>query len=214
MASIIRAVAPVNRRPYRSRIRRGDAPGLICAAARSLFTTKGYAATSIDDIAAAAGVARPTVFTAVGAKPVIITTVVDQGLAGDDAPVTIADRPWFREALDEPDPRRSVQLHARNLCWIAQRITPLLRSLESAAAVDKDAAELWDEHQRQRRAGMARFAAALAAKAPLRVDEDTVTDTLWTLQPTAYLRLVEEAGWSPERFQSWLADLLQRLFLE
>lgn len=204
----------VNRRPYRSRIRRGDAPGLICAAARDLFTTKGYVATSIDDIAEAAGVARPTVFTAVGPKPVILKTVVDQAMTGDNAPLPVADRPWFREALDEPDPRRSIQLHARNLCWIAGRVAPLLRALESAAAVEKDAAELWVEHQRQRRAGMARFAAALAAKSPLRVDEDTVTDTLWTLQPAAYLRLVHEAGWPPERFEAWLADLLQRLLLD
>jgi Transcriptional regulator len=214
MGSIIRAVTRVNKRPYRSQIRRGDAPRLICAAAHRLFSTKGYLATSIEDIAAEAGVARPTVFTAVGPKPAILKMVVDQAMAGDDAPLPVADRPWFREALDEEDARRSLQLHARNLCWIAQRVGPLLRTLEAAAAVDQGVAALWEEHQRQRRAGMDRFAAALAAKATLRVDQATVTDTLWALQPAAYLRLVEDAGWSADRFQSWLADLLQRLFLE
>src|SRR5215470_10804374 len=129
-------MATVKRRTYRSAIRRGDAPRLICAAAHRLFAAKGYLATSIDDIAAEAGVARPTVFAAVGPKPAILKAVVDQAMAGDDAPVRVAARPWFREALDEPDPVRSVQLHARNLCWILQRAGPLLRALEAAAAVD------------------------------------------------------------------------------
>ncbi len=199
---------------YRSNIRRGDAPHLVVAAARELFSAKGYAATSIDDIATEAGVARPTVFTAVGPKHVILKRVIDQALAGDDAPFAVADRPWFREALEEPEPVRSLQLHARNLCWIAQRVGPLLRTLEAAAAVDPAAARLWAEHQRQRREGMAMFAAALAKKAKLRVDEATATDTLWALQPAMYLRLVEESGWSVDRYQRWLSDLFQRLFLQ
>lgn len=197
----------------RSSIRRGDAPGLVVAAARQLFSTKGYAATSIDEIAAEAGVARPTVFTAVGPKHAILKRVIDEALAGDDAPFAVADRPWFREALEEPDPVRSLQLHARNLCWIAQRVGPLLRTLEAAAAADPEAANLWVEHQRQRREGMAVFAAALASKTKLRVDEATVTDTLWALQPAMYLRLVEECGWSVDGYQRWLSDLFQRLFL-
>ncbi len=61
---------------------------------------------------------------------------------------------------------------------------------------------------------MATFAAALATKTKTRVDESTVTDTLWALQPAAYLRLVEERGWSTDDYQKWLSDLLQRLFLD
>lgn len=201
-------------RSYSSQIRRGQAPTLICAAARDLFTTKGYVATSIEDIAAAAGVARPTVFTAVGPKPAILKRVVDEALAGDDAPIALADRPWFKEALDEPDARRAIQLHARNMCWITHRFGRLSRVLESAAAVDAGAATLWADHQRQRRAGMAEIAASLAAKATLRVDEQTATDTMWALQPSAYQRLVIDAGWPPERYQRWLADTLERAFLD
>jgi AcrR family transcriptional regulator len=206
-------VASVKRRTYRSSIRRGDAPRLVCAAAHRLFSAKGYLATSIEEIAAEAGVARPTVFTAVGPKSAILKAVVDQAMAGDDAQVPIANRPWFKEALDEPDPARSLQLHARNMCWITQRVAPLLKAMETAAAADPDAAQLWEAHQRQRRAGQAGFAATLAAKTRLRCDERTITDTLWALTPDAYLRLVHEAGWPTEKFQAWLTDLLQRLFL-
>jgi AcrR family transcriptional regulator len=206
-------MATVKRRIYRSTIRRGDAPRLICAAAHRLFSAKGYLATSIDEIAAEAGVARPTVFAAVGPKPAILKAVVDQAMSGDDAPVPIADRPWFKEALDAQDPVRSVHLHARNLCWIMQRVVPLLRALETAAAVDQDAAALWADLRRQRRTGTASVAANLAAKTTLRCEERVLADMLFTLPPDAYYRLVHEEGWPVEKFQDWLADLLQRVCL-
>jgi AcrR family transcriptional regulator len=206
-------VATVKRRRYRSSIRRGDAPALICAAAYRLFSAKGYLATSIENIADEAGVARPTVFTAVGPKPVILRAVVDQALAGDDAPVPIAERPWWREAIDEPDPARSIRLHARNMCRISRRAAPVLRALETAASIDADAAELWARFLRQRHVGLNEFAVALARKTTaLRCDEDTMTDTLWMLAD-AYLRLVRDAGWSDERYETWLADTIERLFL-
>jgi AcrR family transcriptional regulator len=205
----------VKRRPYRTTIRRGDAPALICSAAYRLFSTKGYLATSIEDIATAAGVARPTVFSAVGPKSTILRLVVDQALAGDDAPVRIAERPWWREAIEEPDAERSIELHARNMCLIAQRSAAVLRALETAASVDDEAGEVWNRFQRQRHAGLNEFAVALRRKSDrVRYDEDTMTDTLWMLTPDAYLRLVRDAGWPLERFQDWLADVLLRLFLD
>ena len=208
-------MADVKRRPYRTTIRRGDAPALICTAAYRLFSDKGYVATSIEDIAAEAGVARPTIFTAVGPKSTILRLVVDQALAGDDAPVPIAQRPWWREAIDEPDPVRSIQLHARNMCLINQRAAPVLRALETAASVDAEAGDVWDRFQRQRHDGLNEVAVALRRKTDrLRYDEDTMTDTLWMLTPDAYLRLVRDAGWPLERFQAWLTDVLLRLFLD
>ena len=212
---MIVAVGPVKRRAYRSSIRRGDAPAQVCEAAYRLFSTKGYLATSIEDIAAEAGVARPTMFTAVGPKPVNLRTVVDQALAGEDAPVPIAERPWWREAIEEPDPVRSIELYARNMCLISGRAGLVLRALETAASIDADAAEVWARFQHQRRAGLNEFAVTLAQKtSALRYDEDTITDTMRTLAPDAYLRLVHDAGWPLERFQAWLADLLQRMFLQ
>jgi AcrR family transcriptional regulator len=187
----------------------------VCEAAYRLFSTKGYLATSIEDIAAAAGVARPTVFTAVGPKPVILRAVVDRALAGDDAPVPIAERPWWREAIDEPDPVRSIELYARNMCRISGRAGLVLRALETAAPIDADAAELWARFQHQRRVGLNEFAVALTQKTgALRYDEETIIDTMWALAPDAYVRLIHDAGWPIERFQTWLADLLQRMFLE
>lgn len=188
---------------------------MVCEAAYRLFSTKGYLATSIEEIATEAGVARPTVFSAVGPKPAILRAVVDQALAGDDVPVPIAERPWWREAIEEPDPARAIELYARNMCRISGRAGLVLRALETAASIDADAAEVWARFQHQRRVGLQEFAVSLAQKTgALRYDEKAITDTMWALAPDAYLRLVHDAGWPIEQFQAWLADLLQRMFLE
>jgi TetR/AcrR family transcriptional regulator, regulator of autoinduction and epiphytic fitness len=206
-------VSDVKRRSYRTSIRRGDAPHLVCTAAQELFATKGYLATSIEDIAAGAGVARPTVFSAVGTKPAILKAVIDQAFAGDELPAAVADRSWFKEAFEEQDPVRAVRLHARNICRIAERVAPLLRALETAAAVDPDAASLHDQVREQRRTGTASIAADLAEKAQLRCDQQTLADLLFTLPPDAYLRLVHEERWPPKKFEAWLAETMLRLCL-
>ena len=188
----ITIVASVNtRRRYRSVIRRGDAPQAILTAAAELFQTKGYLATSIDDIAAAAGVARPTVFAAVGPKPALLKLVVDYATTGDDARVPVAERTWSREALEATDAALSLRLHARNSRRICQRLAGLVWAVESAAAADADAAALWADLQEQRRISMRTFARALASKAELREDVGTITETMWAMIPALYLRLVD-----------------------
>ena len=207
-------MAPVNsRRSYRSTIRRGDAPEAILTAAASLFRTKGYLATSIEDIAAEAGVARPTVFAAVGPKPTLLKLVVDHATTGDDAPIPVAERPWSREALDAEDPATSLRLHARNSRRICERVADLLWAVESAAAVDRDAAVLWAELQEQRRTAMRRYVRRLAEKTELRENVNTITETMWAMIPALYLRLVRDAGWPPARFEAWLGETFIQLWL-
>lgn len=203
----------VKPRRYQSGIRRGDAPAAISAAAHRLFSTRGYLSTSIEDIATEAGVARPTVFAAVGPKPVILKTVVDRAMVGDDVPIPVADRAWFREALDEPDAARSLRLHVRNTCRISERVGPLLWAVQNAATVDPDVSRLWADLLEQRRTAMTTFAAALATKTTLRCDTATAADVLWALTPDMYLRLVRGGGWPADRFEAWLADTLHRTLL-
>ena len=100
------------------------------------------------------------------------------------------------------------------MCIINQRAALVLGALETAAAVDAEARDVWERFQQQRREGLNEIAVALSRKTDrLRYDEETITDTLWMLTPDAYLRLVRDAGWSVERFQDWLTDVLLRLLL-
>jgi len=42
-------------------------------------------------------------------------------MAGDDQPLRVAERSWYREALREPDPRRSLCLYVRNAARMQER---------------------------------------------------------------------------------------------
>src|SRR2546426_12500193 len=103
------------KRSYQSPLRQAQArttrKAVIGAAAR-LFAERGYVATSIDDIAAAAGVSRATVFSSVGGKPVLLKTAFDVAIVGDDEPVSLPDRPRSKAIREEPDQRRYLALYA------------------------------------------------------------------------------------------------------
>jgi len=68
----------------RSNRQKGPAPGArrIETAARRLFANRGYAATSMADIAAAAGVSKATVFHHFHSKRALYETLVGDALAG------------------------------------------------------------------------------------------------------------------------------------
>src|SRR5215471_3100406 len=201
----------VKPRRYESALRREQAAATrtrIVAAAAELFATQGYSQTSIEQIAARAGVARPSVYTAFTGKPALLKQALDLQLAGDDAPVPVRDRPWFQELLHQRDPRRLLELEARNDRMINERVAPLQEALRNAAATDDDIAKLYTTVKQQRHIGARVVAEALAALGPLRddLDLDAATDVLWLLRdPALYTALVGDRGWPAERYQAWLA---------
>src|SRR5215217_871548 len=97
------------KRGYRSELRTAQALATrraIVAAASGLFVEVGYGATTIDEVARAAGVSRKTVFTAVGGKLELLKLALDWAIAGDDRSVALADRAAIRRWMDQPDPRK------------------------------------------------------------------------------------------------------------
>ncbi len=178
-------------------------------AARQLFLEHGYVATTVDQIAERAGVSKPTVFTAVGSKRELLKVVRDVALAGDDAPAAVADRPWYREMLVQPDPRRALQLHARNCARINERYADIDEVLHAAAGADAELQSLWRTSERERRQGATLVIDSLMKKNRLRngLTRDAARDILWLLMAADhYQRLVKHAGWAHERYQAWLGD--------
>src|SRR5689334_10403689 len=85
------------RRPYRSAVRAEQAAGTrraVLLAARELFTTAGYAGTSVADVARRAGVSVDTVYSSVGRKPELLLAVHDMALGGGDEPVGAEGRDY------------------------------------------------------------------------------------------------------------------------
>jgi AcrR family transcriptional regulator len=209
----------VKPRRYESALRREQAAATrtrIVRAAAELFAAQGYPQTSIEQIAARAGVARPTVYTAFTGKAALLKEAVDLLLAGDDAPVPVRDRPWFQELLHQRDPRRLLELEARNDRMISERVAPLLEAVRNASATDDDIARLYTTIKQHRHTGARIVAETLAALGPLRdgLDLDAATDVLWLLKDSSlYTALVGDRGWPAERYQAWLARTMQTSLL-
>ena len=191
---------------------RGD----ILDAAQTLFERKGYAVSSIEAIAGQANVARATVFATLGNKADILKTLRDRALAGDDDPVPVIARPWFRDVADAPDARQAIRLHARNIRNMCERAAGLEAVLAAAAGADPQLRELHALTQRERGAGARKIAEILDRNGPLRpgLDLDTAADLLFALaSPDLYLLLVATRNWTPSRYQHWLAETLMQQLL-
>lgn len=207
------------RRQYRSAIREESAQRTrqtIVAAARRLFLSDGYLATSLADVALEAGVARPTVFAVFGSKPALLKQVLDEALAGDDEPVPVAQRPWFQPVLQATTTAGLLDAYATVCVLIAQRAAGLFETVRRAADDSTDVAELWQTAKTNRRAGAKMVVDRLIQLGPLAPDctAAQAVDLIWLLNdPAHYATLVEESGWPVPRYQQWLAATMQRAVL-
>jgi AcrR family transcriptional regulator len=181
----------------------------LVTAARELFAEAGYAATTIEMLAARAGTARATVFTsAPGGKPQLLKEARDQAIAGDDEPVPIPQRSWFLDAMAQTDPRELLRRQSANYRRINERSARLDHALTTGAATDPALAELYAEARRQRHLGAVMVARRLGELGAL-ADPETAPDTIYALAgPVVYLLLADDRGWPPDRYQDWLADRL------
>lgn len=189
----------------------------IVAAAGRLYVEKGFAATTVDDIAGAAGVSRKTVFTSVGGKAQLLKLAYDYAMAQDDEPVSMHERPGLRDVIEEPDDHVSTQMWGRFLAEASGRISGLYLALRGAAEIDAEARELYDSWERERRTAMLNGPVQrFAANGSLRegVTPDEAADVLWLLvTPSTYHSFVVDQGWTPERFAAWFYETVALLVL-
>jgi AcrR family transcriptional regulator len=200
------------KRRYDSSRRRAQAAGTrqeILDAAQRLFERRGYAASTMDAIAAEAGVALKTVYVAFETKGGLLRALWNHLLRAGRDEVPIAEQDWYREILAEPDPERQLRLGARNSRVVKQRIAGVLEVIRSAAPADPEIGALWDRIQTEFHANQRVVVESIDAKRALdpALDVDRAADILWTLNhPNLWQLLVGERGWTPEDYERWCAD--------
>jgi len=180
----------------------------IAAAARTLFRERGYVATTIEVIAETAGVAVPTVYSALGSKKAILEEI--RRLWIQDSQV----QPLFVEALSEPDLNRRLELAARWQRLQLERGYDVIRIYHEAARADADIHAMWSEVLKGRAREKRRFIEALVDGLQPGLVVKDATDIYVALErPEIYGELVLERGWSPEQYERWLAKTLQQQLL-
>jgi AcrR family transcriptional regulator len=179
----------------------------IVTAATQLFGESGWASTGMRDVARAAGVAVETVYANFSSKAELLMAAVDVAVVGDSEPIALDQRPDFA-ALGRGSRADRAAAAARLVRDVHERTYALGKALREAAAGDADLATRLHEAEMRRRVNVEEGSRLVAGRALT----DTKYDGLWALlSMELYQMLVERAGWTPERYEEWLADAIARL---
>ena len=187
----------------------------VLEAARELFTTHGYAGTTIGQIAERAGVAVDTLYATVGRKPVLLREVFETALSGRTSRCPRRSGTTCGPSGARRTPARRSRSTPRRSSG-SPRLAPVQLALRDAAVRDPACAALHAEMADRRAGNMRLFAADLRATGELRADlsNEDVGDIVWSMTSAEYyVLLVQQRGWATERFGEHLRDAWTRLLL-
>lgn len=181
---------------------------LVTDAARDLFVERGYAATTMEAIAEEAGVAVSTVYAIFKNKRAILREI---RIAWHER---TRAREIYEEARKQPDPERRLEMvaHANRRQWEAGGT--MVAVYQGAAAADREAAAELGEALRGRRAGLDLVVEGMKDELRPGLDVNQGAAILRAIcQAEVYRELVKESGWSPDKYEAWLAETLKRQLL-
>jgi AcrR family transcriptional regulator len=180
----------------------------VVEAARRLFLTRGYVATTMADVAGEAGVALQSVYKAGQSKADLLHLVTDLAVAGDDQELMLLERPSFQAISRESNPEGQVRMISALIAATMERLAPVWVAYREAAAVDaKAAANLIAAHRRRHLTftGMIRLLPEQRLRQPL---EET-TNTAWAIGSIdVFLLLRSIRGWDAAQYSEWLSRTL------
>jgi AcrR family transcriptional regulator len=197
---------PVKTRPTYRQEQAAATRARIAEAARRLFGTAGYGATSIETIAAEAGVAVRTVYSAFGTKREILSLICERWLEHAHA------RERAGEVFAEPDPIRRLRGAAAWLVNLYAAGFDVVLILEAAVDENPETRALLKAKLDGRNQVMDAMIASLGPH--LRVPLPEAQAIYRALAaPGVYRELVQDFGWTPEKFTEWAAGILERQLL-
>jgi AcrR family transcriptional regulator len=188
----------------------------ILEAARQLLMAKGYRATTVAQVARAAGVHHDTIYALVGRKPEILRELIEMAISGADGPVAPEEREYVQRMLAEPDPRQKLAIYASAMRAIQTRMAPLLLALRDASSTEPDAEQVWNAISERRAANMRRLVVDLG-EGVLRpeLSDDTAADIIWaTASSEVFILLTTQRRWPLRQYEDWLYDTWCRLLLD
>ncbi len=207
-----------SRRRYHSPVRAEQAQVTqqrILEAARRLFLEQGYAAATINSIAAAAEVSPETVYAVFGGKRGVLSRLVEVLIAGDDQAVPLLEREWLKQIENLRGQRERLRAWVRHTCQTLERTSLIHAIIRSAAASDPEAAALKRRLQEERLEAQTKVMRRLASIG--RLNQGTSLkrpEQFWALaSPELHYLLRFERGWPAEGFQQWLGDVLEAQLL-
>jgi AcrR family transcriptional regulator len=185
--------------------------------ARHLFASRGYAETTIEEIASEAGLAVPTVYAAFQSKRGLLDALMKRLVAGVEGGPPLLDTEGPRAINAEPDPRRALARFVDHLLGVQERAIPMYEIMKHAARADTEIAELLARMQQYRYSNLASLAQRLDELGALRTGlaVDDAARTLWAItSPEVRQLMLGQAGWTIAKYRDWLEDTLATVLLK
>ena len=181
----------------------------VIDAAQDLFLRGGYTATTIEAVAAAAGVAASTVYFVFGSKRGVLQAIRQRW----------HEQSQFKLILDEAGRLESaaerIELLARGTRRQWEEGPAMVRIYRGAAAADPEAADELRRALAGRRAALDRFVAGMRGLLPPDrepADGSAILRALCSYE--VYEELVTASGWTGDRYEAWLAATLKAQLLD
>jgi AcrR family transcriptional regulator len=188
----------------------------VIEAAGELFAERGYGGTTIDAVATKADVAVETVYARFKNKRNLLAAYLDVTIVGDAEPIPLLDRDEVRALRELSDQREQLRHLAHLARIVLERNASAHAVLRSAVAVDPEVMALVDEDDRRRKATQRALVEIINDAGPLRegLSVAEAADTYSVLaSPDTFAFLTRRRGWSPSRYERWLATNLTLVLL-
>ncbi|AGL19671.1 TetR/AcrR family transcriptional regulator [Actinoplanes sp. N902-109] len=182
----------------------------ILAAARELFTTKGYFGTRVEDIARTARVSPATVYAVGGGKNGLIRELIGTAVHSEANAAIVARIDTFT------DPRELIGFMVATTAAKFEQWSGLMRQVVAAAPGEPAVRESLELAEASLRNGLDHTARRLAELGALRpgLDAGQAADVLWFfLNNAAYFTLTDELTWPLPRAVPWLTGTIESALL-
>lgn len=201
-------------KPDRRARRRAQTERVLVESAARLFVDRGYAATTLADVAERADIAPRTLYLHFATKADLLLRCIQVAIAGDSEPTPLTERPALAEAMVAPTLDERLRLMASLTASLMERTGPLLDVAFQAAAAEPSIAAAADAGRAATRQSLQEFWHRISHDGLLApsVDLDWLTDTATlTAHAETYLLIGKTVGWDIDTYRDWLHTTWHRL---
>ena len=198
----------MRKRPYKSLVRQrqaSDTRRRIVEVTRQLLQSEGYDGMTIEAIAQRAEVSAQSVYAIFKSKTGILIALLDQSTFGPDYVEVVG------QALSASDPETRLRRAASVARQIRGAQSAAFDLMRGTGVVAPELAKLEQQRERLRYEKEESMITFLREAGGLRsgLSHKTARDIFWMFTGgDVYRMLVRERGWSPQKYQDWLADTL------
>jgi AcrR family transcriptional regulator len=199
-----------HRSPTRAERARQNRKNMTAAAYR-LFVQRGYADTTMADIADAAGVAVQTLYFTFGTKAELLQRAYEHAVLGEDTGTPPERQPWYAQFTQAPDLTAALEILVANVAAIFARTAPLDEFVRAASA-NAEAARTREYNEQLRRRAWTDMLQHLSRfqHAPGHPAKRAVDIMMVIMSPATYQAFVNDYRWTPDQWQRWCRQTLQQ----